>query len=137
MSAPHNSIIRTNFVYNNISINHTVHDLVGNGVGDINYNFLSRADEIRGANSLSGDPGLIDENATINTTFTAGRTTQQKLAPIRSQVRDNFKPDETSPLIDAGSIIPGYHCATAGNHPDQNCRQWFGSAPDIGPFETN
>jgi len=42
-----------------------------------------------------------------------------------------------SDLIDAGTIILGYHCATAGPHPGQNCREWYGSAPDLGAFESN
>ena len=42
-----------------------------------------------------------------------------------------------SDLIDGGSLIPGYHCDTAGEHPDDNCVEWFGSAPDLGPFESN
>jgi hypothetical protein len=55
---------------------------------------------------------------------------------------DNSLPDVTfghlapgSELIDGGMIIPGYHCATAGAHPGQNCVEWYGSAPDIGAFE--
>lgn len=40
-----------------------------------------------------------------------------------------------SDLIDGGTIIPGYHCDTAGAHPGQECKEWYGSAPDLGPFE--
>ena len=43
---------------------------------------------------------------------------------------------------DAGTLIPGLHCAMANDdlitpHPpeDTSCRQWMGDAPDIGPFE--
>ncbi len=42
-----------------------------------------------------------------------------------------------SDLIDGGVVIPGYHCATSGSHPGQNCREWYGAAPDLGPFESN
>jgi len=42
-----------------------------------------------------------------------------------------------SDLIDAGVLIPGYHCSTAGAHPGENCAEWYGSAPDLGPFESN
>jgi hypothetical protein len=44
---------------------------------------------------------------------------------------------EGSDLIDGGTIIPGYHCPTAGAHPGSNCRVWYGAAPDLGPFESN
>jgi hypothetical protein len=40
-----------------------------------------------------------------------------------------------SPAVDHGLIISGYHCSTAGDHPDQNLHQWYGSAPDIGAYE--
>jgi hypothetical protein len=42
---------------------------------------------------------------------------------------------EGSDLIDAGIIVPGYHCDTSGAHPGENCREWYGAAPDLGPFE--
>jgi hypothetical protein len=41
-----------------------------------------------------------------------------------------------SDLIDGGVVIEGYHCATAGEHPGEDCREWYGAAPDLGPFET-
>ena len=37
--------------------------------------------------------------------------------------------------VDRGMIIPGYHCSTAGAHPDESLREWYGSAPDIGAYE--
>ena len=40
-----------------------------------------------------------------------------------------------SDLIDGGTIIPGFHCATAGDHPGEECVVWYGAAPDVGPFE--
>ena len=42
-----------------------------------------------------------------------------------------------SDLINRGAYIPGYHCLTSGAHPGQNCREWYGTAPDLGPFESN
>lgn len=63
---------------------------------------------------------------------------------MRPRKADYSLPDITfghlaqgSDLIDAGMIIPGYHCSTAGAHPGQNCRVWYGAAPDLGPFESN
>jgi len=46
-----------------------------------------------------------------------------------------FRLEEGSDLIDRGTFIPGFHCATAGNHPDEDCVEWYGDAPDIGAFE--
>jgi hypothetical protein len=40
-----------------------------------------------------------------------------------------------SDLIDAGIVISGYHCSTSGAHPEEDCVEWYGSAPDIGAFE--
>jgi hypothetical protein len=62
----------------------------------------------------------------------------------RSRKADFSLPDITfahlaqgSDLIDGGIVILGYHCSTAGAHPEQNCREWYGSAPDLGAFESN
>jgi PKD repeat protein len=46
-----------------------------------------------------------------------------------------FQLQTGSVAIDHGVIIAGYHCTTAGAHPDQNLREWYGSAPDIGAYE--
>lgn len=43
-----------------------------------------------------------------------------------------------SPAIDAGIIIPGYHCSVSDSNGGlllTGCRHWSGSAPDIGAFE--
>ncbi|MGV8141959.1 MAG: right-handed parallel beta-helix repeat-containing protein [Candidatus Woesearchaeota archaeon] len=63
----------------------------------------------------------------------------QLTAPRRS---DGSLPDidfghlrNDSELIDAGIIIPGYHCQTAGYQ--EGCVVWYGIAPDLGPFEYN
>jgi hypothetical protein len=60
----------------------------------------------------------------------------------RPRKADGSLPDVTfghlapgSDLIDRGTVIPGYHCATAGAHPGEECVVWFGAAPDLGPFE--
>lgn len=45
----------------------------------------------------------------------------------------HLSPD--SELIDAGILIPDYHCDTAGAYPDGDCVEWYGEAPDLGPFE--
>lgn len=44
---------------------------------------------------------------------------------------------EGSDLIDGGIVMTGYHCSTAGEHPGEDCVFWYGSAPDLGAFESN
>jgi hypothetical protein len=40
----------------------------------------------------------------------------------------------TSPAIDTGELIPGFHCPAAG--PGHGaCQEWYGKAPDIGACE--
>jgi hypothetical protein len=46
-----------------------------------------------------------------------------------------FQIAQGSDLIDAGAVVSGYHCSTVGAHPGQNCKEWYGNAPDMGPFE--
>lgn len=64
-----------------------------------------------------------------------------KLDYIRAQFRYAFMMKAGSPLIDAGTFIPGFHCDRAddaASNPmpvDADCRHWKGSAPDIGPYE--
>lgn len=49
----------------------------------------------------------------------------------------DFRLQNNSPAIDAGMIIPDYHCAQSDDtNPGQtNCKHWSGAAPDIGAFE--
>jgi len=53
---------------------------------------------------------------------------------VDSQTHD-FTLTEDSPAIDAGTLIPGYHCDTAGVESFHGCRMWYGEAPDIGAIE--
>jgi hypothetical protein len=48
---------------------------------------------------------------------------------------DYFQLAPSSDLIDRGLVIPGYHCSTTGEVGD--CVTWYGSLPDLGPFESN
>jgi hypothetical protein len=69
---------------------------------------------VRDENSVYADPYFISENP---------------------QEREDFRLRASSPAIDAGVLIPGIHCPTAGANPGQDCVEWYGSAPDIGPYE--
>lgn len=53
------------------------------------------------------------------------------------QTAKNFDLQSTSPAIDKGAFISGFHCAQSDNvNPSQiNCRHWSGTAPDIGAYE--
>ena len=51
---------------------------------------------------------------------------------------DFLKLSATSPAIDTGEFIPGYHCALADDNGGAGltgCRHWSGSAPDRGAIE--
>jgi hypothetical protein len=51
------------------------------------------------------------------------------------------EPADGSPMIDAGVIVSGLHCATADDDPvtpadpAASCLHWLGDAPDQGPIE--
>jgi hypothetical protein len=52
---------------------------------------------------------------------------------------DFLRPNATSPAIDAGVKVSGYHCnVSASIDPSQTgCKLWYGLAPDIGAYEYN
>jgi len=56
---------------------------------------------------------------------------------FRDQMKVYLSPAPGSDLIDNGKLIVGYHCAVnEETNPNQlGCVEWFGTAPDIGPFE--
>lgn len=63
---------------------------------------------------------------------------------IQPRKPDGSLPDITfahlaagSDLIDGGIVIPGYHSKRGGSSPDPGTKEWYGSAPDLGPFEFN
>ncbi|RME57426.1 MAG: DUF4215 domain-containing protein, partial [Candidatus Dadabacteria bacterium] len=90
------------------------------------------------SDNFSGSPGLPNEDfdvADVNTTFPEGLTIAQKVQFIRDQFKAAFAPTANSPVVDAGTVVIGYHCTSPGPHPGQSCREWYGQAPDIGPFE--
>ena len=113
---------------------------VVNGLVDSNYNFWSSNFNLnemintgQGANSLTGNPGLVNKSVVIDTAFGSDWNFQQKMDYIRSQVNSSFNLASGSQLIDNGIVVVGYHCANAGDVGD--CRTWYGSAPDIGAYE--
>ncbi|MBN2331448.1 MAG: right-handed parallel beta-helix repeat-containing protein [Candidatus Aenigmarchaeota archaeon] len=131
------------YLRNNIALGGTSHDFYQAYASwtDSDYNFIGNADDYNGQqgrgsdnHSLTGDPGFANENVVIDTNFGAGWTIEQKLDHIRSQVSSSFNLASGSQLIDKGTIIAGYHCPTAGEYPE-DCREWYGSAPDIGVYQ--
>ena len=81
-------------------------------------------------------------NFSPNTNFPANSTIEERHQFLYSQFVSTFLPNPEGPLIDAGVVVAGVHCATADdstNPPPSNatCRRWTGAAPDIGPFESN
>jgi hypothetical protein len=57
---------------------------------------------------------------------------------LYSAITAAYRPKAGSPLIDTGTLVPGYHCERAddaGEPATSACRHWRGAAPDQGPFE--
>ena len=87
-------------------------------------------------NSTTDDPALVDLNLVIDTNIPSSYTIAEKLAFLRNQFKQALTPTSSaSTLVDQGIVVDGYHCSTAGAHPSDDCREWYGSAPDIGAFE--
>ncbi|MBI4430393.1 MAG: right-handed parallel beta-helix repeat-containing protein, partial [Candidatus Omnitrophica bacterium] len=126
---------------NNLGFNNFGPDVVYSGVssGQIDYNFWQDnvGAQLIGPNTIIGsDPGLNDSEFSLVINPNIGiDEIQGELNSIRNQAEQKFGPKASSPLIDAGTIIPGLHCPSAGATGD--CRVWYGLAPDIGPFEYN
>jgi hypothetical protein len=87
-----------------------------------------------------GNPFLVNAAASIDLALPPG-TVAQRWRYVMQQVVAAYTPGPGSPLIDAGRLVPGFHCATADDDrsspmsPNAPCRHWAGRAPDIGPFE--
>ncbi len=77
----------------------------------------------------------IPQTISIDTVFNPNWTIEEKIEHIRSQVRTIFKLREGNVLIDAGTIIKGFHNPKPGDSTIKNLNPWYGKAPDIGPFE--
>lgn len=91
-----------------------------------------------------GDPLLSDQDlaAILRDADYAGSFSGagQKFQYIRHRVLEALSPATDSPLVDAGVVVPGIHCAAPNSgvlppYSEQNCVAWAGSAPDIGGVE--
>jgi hypothetical protein len=108
--------------------------------GNLDFLFFGGETADNWSGRAQGDPLLTDGSLPINLNLPVG-TVQQRWRFVMDQVVAVLTPRAGSPLIDAGQLVPGYHCATADDDPrspmdpDVFCRHWAGSAPDIGPFE--
>ena len=92
---------------------------------------------------LRGDPKLNNSELTVSWNFDPTLPVRQKWAFIESQIRLALRPKRASGLVNAGQVIPGYHCPRADDDPvapmprSDPRRHWYGLAPDIGAFEFN
>ena len=115
--------------YNNIGYGNPQIDMQAAGDGRTNWNGLAQ-----------GDPRLVNSNPVINTNLPAG-SAASRWQFLWDQFKTAFSPAAGSPLIDAGTVVSGLHCATADDdpgspmNPNASCRHWNGAAPDIGAFE--
>lgn len=132
-------------LYNNIMVSNSILDVKNRWRISINtsdYNLWStnwtegpHSSISEGQHSMLADPKFNNPNKVIDTNFSPSWTIEQKLGYIRNQVREKFSLQAGSPAIDNGTIIPGYHCSTSGAHLGENCREWYGDAPDMGVYE--
>lgn len=154
------------YVYHNLSAHHVrsgnfgintivnapdpaVSKIINNLVYD-NYNGISAttgvAQQTNWVSTVSSPaspdiPSPSFNSLSVNLTLPTSLSPAQKAGFIRAQFKAAFTPRPGSNLIDAATIIPGVHCATADDDavnpmpPGAACRHWLGNAPDIGVFE--
>jgi hypothetical protein len=131
-----------NVVRNTVGVNNTQAEFHGFGSAwTLSHNFDG---------DKQGDPGLTDPAADPGPALDRAETCLRQAphaVPVSScyaelwdAVTRPLRPVAGSPLIDAGLLVSGYHCAKAddGDPPEpatSACRHWTGTAPDIGPFE--
>jgi len=103
-------------------------------VSESNYNFF---DNSRSTPSFYWDPSTYDFLGwQINTGFDLNSIeADPQFISTDPASPDFLRPSVGSPAIDAGTIIPGYHCTESGVESEPGCKVWYGSAPDIGAFE--
>jgi len=118
----------------------------GRGMTSAGGNIIKNNIVYQNSQSFSSSATVMDHNSwnsgvSVSAADFVSLDTTELMAPRKA---DGSLPDinfghlaQGSDLIDAGTVIPGYHCSTSGAHPGQNCVEWYGSAPDLGPFESN
>ena len=153
-NAPLNGHYFNNFAYHN-GYKGTGHGL-GHGFVILDYNGITPAPNEMYKNNLAydnelgeiyeGDNYIHEYNSwdlpvSLNDEDFVSLDMSQLMSPRKA---DGSLPDITfghlrqgSDLVDAGMIMPGYHCSTAGEHPSEDCVRWYGAAPDLGAFESN
>jgi hypothetical protein len=122
---------------NNYALGHDIKKAWGNGDAEFAMEpgmpYTSIANSWEDDINISSDdfvkiPQSLEE---FHEAFSAPRQADGSLPDLG----DYFQLVEGSDLIDAGVVISGYHCETAGEHPNDDCLEWYGDAPDLGPFE--
>lgn len=107
------------------------------------YNLIADGYGLReGPNSITGDPELLDKAGAreLAELYATGAFSGSR-AQFMEMFRGALCPSSVnSPLVDAGTLVDGYHCQYAADSPqaEENvvpCRQWYGTAPDIGVCE--
>jgi hypothetical protein len=128
----------------NASATKIVNNLGMNNAGSQDIWEVSGVTTTNWAEDKNGNPKVANMQFMPNVStieFNTSMTVAQKVANIRQQFASAFSPVAGSPLIDAGTFIAGYHCATADDNPSSpmplgaDCRHWRGSKPDIGAYE--
>jgi len=90
-----------------------------------------------GLNLVYGDPLFVNPPLLVNPidwqTLIATHVNTDLTSDDFGKV-SGFDLQAQSPARNQGQILD-YHCPSAGPHPEEDCREWYGSAPDIGAFE--
>src|SRR3989338_9416907 len=89
-------------------------------------------------NCLSGNPGFTDENnVVVDANLYLGDPALKIPNPDFGKGTGLEPADANSPLVDAGTVIEGFHCPESDdvNPNQQGCVHWKGDAPDIGAYE--
>jgi hypothetical protein len=91
----------------------------------------------------AGDPKVVNDHFVLDMDFDHNLSVRAKWQIVESRIRNALSPKAHSGLVDAGQVIPGYHCPRADDDPvapmpkSDPRRHWYGHAPDIGAFEFN
>jgi hypothetical protein len=138
--SPRGGVLRNNIAYGTRNIGPTgeIYTVVSDAYS--NTSFYTESNNTWYKNpELSWPPSFINPAYNVTDEDFVSLDASQLTWPRKA---DGSLPDITfghlradSDLIDGGMLIPGYHCSTVGAHPGEDCVEWYGSAPDLGPFE--
>jgi hypothetical protein len=131
-----------NVVRNTVGVNNTQAEFSGFGSAwTLSHNWNADSQGDPKLTDAYADPGpALDRAETCLGQAPHAVSVSSCYAELWDALTRPLRPIAGSPLVDAGLLIAGYHCATADDaEPPEPatsaCRHWAGQAPDIGPLE--